>query len=307
MSERAAEVQERIAHFGHPKTLIGVVSLPPAAQPPREQTVVILNVGVMHRVGPNRLHVQLARRLAREGFVTLRFDLSGIGDSERRWDRVVQDVVRQDVDDALAYLQGIVGAKSFVLIGLCSGANISLRFARLHGRVVGAVLLDPYSHRTPGFYARHYARRLFRWKSWRNALSGRGTEWPSLRELMGGEEAPASPAGGLVAPPTRIPRPEMEETIDELADRGVQLLHVYTGEHQGYNYANQFWDVFPRLKGRPGIRVEFLASADHTFRRSADRRRLINLIADWLVTQRFARPLPRPDDEPRRDTVSCAS
>lgn len=291
MSDRPREVQERIAHFGCPKTLVGVVSLPPPSHAAREQALVILNVGVLHRVGPNRLHVQLARRLAAEGFVTLRFDLSGIGDSDPRRDRAVQEVVRGDVSDALSYLQASFSAMSFVLVGLCSGANISLRFARRHDGVVGAVLLDPYSHRTPGFYLRHYGRRMFRWRSWRNALSGRGGGGPGLRDFLRGEEAPASPGGGLAAPPTRIPKSEMEDTIAELTDRDVQLLHVYTGEHEGYNYERQFWAAFPRLRGRPQIRVEFLSRADHTFRRSSDRREVIALIRDWLTTQPFSHPL----------------
>jgi pimeloyl-ACP methyl ester carboxylesterase len=307
VSDRGGEVQERIAHFGRPKTLVGVVSLPPSSQVTREQTVVILNVGVMHRVGPNRLHVQLARRLASEGFVTLRFDLSGIGDSESRWDRVVQDVVRQDVGEALSYLQASVNATSFVLVGLCSGANISLRFARLHGGVVGAVLLDPYSHRTPGFYLRYYARRLFRWQSWRKALSGLRDRWLGRRDRQRRDEAPLPPEDGLVAPPIMIPKPEMEDAIAELTDRGVQLLHVFTGEHEGYNYKRQFWDAFPRFKGRPEIRVEFLSSADHTFRRSSDRRRVIAFIRNWLATQQFVRPLPVPEAADGQGTVPFAS
>ena len=44
-------------------------------------SVTLLNAGVIHRVGPHRLHVRLARALAAAGFPALRLDLSGIGDS----------------------------------------------------------------------------------------------------------------------------------------------------------------------------------------------------------------------------------
>src|SRR5690606_33422878 len=43
--------------------------------------VVLLNAGVVHRVGPHRLNVSLARRLAGVGLTSWRVDLSGIGDS----------------------------------------------------------------------------------------------------------------------------------------------------------------------------------------------------------------------------------
>jgi pimeloyl-ACP methyl ester carboxylesterase len=297
-------VQERIAHFGQPKTLVGVVSLPASSAATRDHAVVIVNVGVIHRVGPNRLHVQLARQLASDGFVTLRFDLSGIGDSEPRRDRVVPDAVRQDVSDALSYLQASFKATSFVLVGLCSGANTSLRFARLHPGVVAAVLLDPYFCKTPGFYLRHYGRRLLRWESWRNALTGRGGHW-RMRDSL--EESQTPPGDGLIAPPRVIPKAEMEEGIAELTERGVQLLHVFTGGHEGYNHKGQFWEAFPRFRGKPGIQVEFLASSDHTFRRSANRRAVIALIRDWLTTTRLTRPQPARPAADGQGSVPFAS
>jgi pimeloyl-ACP methyl ester carboxylesterase len=288
-------VQERIAHFGRPKSLAGVTSFPPAAQPVRPQTVVIVNVGVIHRVGPSRLHVQLARRLAEDGFVTLRFDFSGIGDSDPRPERVVPDGVRQDMNDALSYLQATANATSFVLVGLCSGANACLRYARLHEGVAGAVLLDPHSYKTPGYYLRHYRRRLLQWESWRNVLKG---PWGGEQSARAGYEAGPPSGDGLVAPPTVIPRPEMEEGIAELTARGVQLLNVFTGGHEAYNDREQFWELFPRLKGRAEIQVEFLASADHTFHRRSARREVIALIRDWMVTRTFARaPQAQPEAE----------
>jgi len=283
------DVQERIAHFGHPKTLVGVVSGPAAPRAVRDPVVVVLNVGVIHRVGPNRLHVQLARRLARDGFVTLRFDFSGIGDSGPRPDRVVADVVRQDISDALSYLEASVKATSFVLVGLCSGANAGLRFARLHPGVVGAVLLDPYWYRTPGFYLRHYGRRLLQWQGWRNVLTGQGAHWRMVRDALRGDEPPAHLEEGLMAPPNMIPRAEMEQAVAELTGRGVHLLSVFTGGHEAYNHKEQFWEAFPRFKGTPEIRVEFLPTAGHTFQRPADRRAVIALIREWLTSKPFTR------------------
>src|SRR5215475_3162536 len=65
--------------------LVGILSHP-AANPLTSTGspapgVIILNAGVLHRVGPHRLHVLLARRLAASGFTGLRLDLGGIGDS----------------------------------------------------------------------------------------------------------------------------------------------------------------------------------------------------------------------------------
>ena len=46
--------------------------------------VVIVNAGLVHRVGPFRLHVILARELARSGFLAVRMDVSGLGYSKTR-------------------------------------------------------------------------------------------------------------------------------------------------------------------------------------------------------------------------------
>src|SRR5205823_3052307 len=48
------------------------------------RAIVLLDAGATYRIGPNRLHVELARRLARDGDLVLRIDQSGIGDSAPR-------------------------------------------------------------------------------------------------------------------------------------------------------------------------------------------------------------------------------
>src|ERR1044072_1198890 len=44
-------------------------------------TIVFFNAGMIHRIGPNRIHVKLARKLSNEGYDVFRFDLGGQGDS----------------------------------------------------------------------------------------------------------------------------------------------------------------------------------------------------------------------------------
>ena len=64
--------------------LFAICTEPPSLGP--SMTVVFLNAGMLDHTGPSRLWVQLSRRWAALGFRTLRFDLSGIGESADRRD-----------------------------------------------------------------------------------------------------------------------------------------------------------------------------------------------------------------------------
>src|ERR1700761_3289628 len=77
---------EQVVRLGKHRSLVGIMAR--TAVPGERITVVILNTGIAHRVGHHRMFVTLARLLAREGFSVLRFDFSGIGDSEPRLDNL---------------------------------------------------------------------------------------------------------------------------------------------------------------------------------------------------------------------------
>ena len=144
--DRTGRIGEEVVLFGSASTLVGIVTAPPidatdAARP----GVILLNAGLLHRIGPNRLHVELARRLAAMGLVVLRFDFSGVGDSDVRGDDLpFWETTIQETREAMTFLGKSRGPQRFVLMGLCSGAVGSFRTARVDSRVAGAVLLDPW-------------------------------------------------------------------------------------------------------------------------------------------------------------------
>src|SRR5580692_4150321 len=79
---------ERVFRFGTNENLLGVLTEPEGAQArPEVPAVLWLNAGVLHHVGPFGWYATLARRLAAQGVLSFRFDLSGVGDSPLRKDR----------------------------------------------------------------------------------------------------------------------------------------------------------------------------------------------------------------------------
>src|SRR5688572_29539651 len=119
---------------GAGQKLFGTLHLP-AVRRPNLPAVVLLSPGVKMRVGPGRLYVPLTDMLVAEGYLVLRFDFFGLGDSEGDLDETtLADVynnieVGRYVDDtlcALRWLRQNQGCKRFVLGGLCGGAITAL-------------------------------------------------------------------------------------------------------------------------------------------------------------------------------------
>ncbi len=118
-------MKERVFTFGTGDILMGVLTEPdPERARPGAPAVVVSNVGLNPRIGPQRVWVELARALARLGFVTFRFDLNGLGDSLPRRD-ARNDLERAAVDlgEALDFLEKKRGFSRFVTIGMCSGVD----------------------------------------------------------------------------------------------------------------------------------------------------------------------------------------
>ena len=177
-------MKERAAVLGRSSPLIGIITEPvdlsAAADRP---AVVIMNSGIVHRVGPGRVTVRLARDLAGQGSLVARFDHSGIGDSPSRQDRIPWPrntimETREVMDD----LSERYGSRRFVLMGICSGALTSFHTAREDPRVAGAVLMNSQGTESSADWQRYvrnrewarqyWARSLLSVDSWRRAFTG---------------------------------------------------------------------------------------------------------------------------------------
>jgi hypothetical protein len=65
----------------------------------------------------------------------------------------------------------------------------------------------------------------------------------------------------------------------------VGMLFVYAGGYgsdHARNYASQFFDVFPSLRGEPRIDLEYYPKADHVFTSLADRQKLLARVRGWM-------------------------
>jgi pimeloyl-ACP methyl ester carboxylesterase len=268
-------VTEKILQFGENRRLLGILSLPTQLDRSRP-AVLIPNTGLDHRCGPNRLHVLLARDLARQGYACLRLDLGGLGDSDAAPGARADSAA--DLKLAMDELQAQGIATHFVAFGLCSGAHDAHQTARVDTRLLGLVLIDGYAYPTLKFHCHYWLQRLSQKQRLRNWLVKR------LRRLGGETSLLAQPAPdgiGIYAQPT------LEQVRADFADftaRKIPLLFLYTGQVQNeYNYAGQLYDMFPVLRGAPGVELHYLVHADHTFTRRQTRAEVFGLLKRWLA------------------------
>jgi dienelactone hydrolase len=284
-------MNEKAVWFGATKSLSGVLTEPPGG-PTGLPAALLLNAGFLHRVGPNRLYVKLARRLAALGFPVLRFDYSGLGESAPRQDGMPlgQSVIAEGLE-AMSFLASSGVADTFVPMGLCWGGENAQRLAAVDKRVVGAALIDGYAYRTPRYYVREAWRHLRSAQSWRRLpVRALALARKKLRGEGGGEPAPFERnPGGIDFEREFPPRATYLEEMRGLLARDVELLMIFTGGGMAeyYNHVGQLWEGFPTLRGHACIRLEYMPLADHTFTQRHQQDALLGSTTAWAAS-RFA-------------------
>lgn len=249
--------------------IAGIYTTP--AGPRRDVACVWVSAGLVPKFGPYRLYAQLARRLAADGFVSLRFDLGGIGDSPRSSaSQGLEARTRAEIDAALRNLEARHGIRRVVLGGLCSGAADAFRHAEHDGRVAGLVLIDPFAHKT-----RDASLRLVALKLAGRLMRHAGIYRPHLR---------AAESGSRLVKYRYMEQRESRRILEKLVERGVRTHFVYTGGmRHAFNHPRQFPAMFPALDLRGLVTVDHFPWTDHTQYLQEDRDALTEATAARLA------------------------
>jgi pimeloyl-ACP methyl ester carboxylesterase len=270
-------MKESPCQFGQQRNLAGIVTEPAAGALPGRVACVLVNAGLVPKFGPFRLYARLARRLSSDGFLTLRFDLSGIGDSRQEYAGLpLQERTMLEIGAAVDYLTERHAAEGVVLGGLCSGAEDSFRYAEGDARVAGVVLIDPFSYRTPGWKWRHLRHRLAR-----RALRVLGVFQPLTAP------AAAAPTGTVKGRPLvnykYMEHAESSRILRAMIGRKARVHFVYTGGmRETFNHEGQLEAMFKGIDFKGLVTLDHFPHTDHTQLLEEDRRRLIEAIGARL-------------------------
>jgi hypothetical protein len=278
-------MSERVVSFGPHGRLSGVFTEPTFVPRTRgaRPALLLWTVGTNHHVGPYRFNVDLARHVASRGFASLRFDISGRGDSEVRRDPLGEmERALDDLREAAAVVARRAGHEALVPIGFCSSVDPAHRLALLDDRVVGACFIEGYSFPTLGFYAR-YPLRLLDPARWRRAVARnipdalRGL--PYVRRLG---HIPLSIAEDDAVYIREYPTPDqLRRDYAAMNRRGKHLLFIYVGKDRNYNHRDQLF-TFAGTPGLERVEVDYYPRADHTCFLTEDRLHTVLRIGRWV-------------------------
>jgi alpha/beta superfamily hydrolase len=259
--------------------LVGIASRPPC-EPKR--AVILLNAGCIHHVGPNRLYVTVARRLAARGVLALRVDLSGIGDSATRPgaedNAVYGPHALADVAACVAWAHA-QGARHVSVTGLCSGAYHAQKAAAAGQPLDIVVPINPMTYFwKPGmpvdFVAARVAQDTKRWStnvrsaaSWRKLLRGEVDVRRVARVLAVRGRAIAESRTREVLRRLHVPLHEdLGSELYALHRTGIELRYIFAAGDPGHAMLfEQGGSAVERMRATGALAIDVIDGPDHTF------------------------------------------
>ncbi len=278
--------------------LFGVVTLPPEGEV-RRRGVIFLNSGGDHHIGPRRLHVSLAREWAQHGYVVLRMDLSGLGDSAVQPGQPGNEMFPigaiDDIRLAVDYIRSQHAVCDVTLAGSCSGASHAVHAAIVGLPVQRVLLINPLiffwkdgvdpeevqpwevAHK-PGAYL----KRAFSSEAWRRLLFGDVSIWRVvLIYLHTPVMALHSRLRNLARALHIRLRDDLRWELNSLKERGVRIVFVFSQGDAGLRLLQLQSGLSAKELGERYC-IRTIHGADHDFTRSSARAALEQVLSEEL-------------------------
>jgi exosortase A-associated hydrolase 1/exosortase A-associated hydrolase 2 len=257
--------------------------------------IIVVAGGPQYRAGAHRQFVSLARRVAKDGFPVLRFDLRGMGDSEgeHRGYKQSDPDIRAAVDALLARQPQL---KDVVLLGECESASGILFYAWRDPRVSGTVLINPWVRTEEGraqtIVRHYYLGRLMSGEFWKHVFSGKYKARESITSMLG---VVSSAIRGRIQMARQTTKPELDdisglplpvrtaEGLRRFKGRSLLLMSgvdLIAREFDEVTSASRAWDG---LLASPQLRRVDIEGADHTFSREVWKTAAADTVAQWLA------------------------
>ncbi|HET7863538.1 MAG TPA: hypothetical protein VFL86_03950 [Burkholderiaceae bacterium] len=249
--------------------------------------LLLVNAGVVHRIGLHRINVKIARHMAGQGVPSLRFDLAGLGDS-----RIVgqaagfREQAVGDIQAAMDQIERSHDIHRFAIFGICSGAFNGYAAALADPRIVGLSMMDGHAFRswkTP--WMRHLQRLQVVSPAQVLAAVRRRLAAP-FQAAPAPQPADAVDTGGDADndPVVAATPAQFAQAMQTLVERGVAVHIVNTGSRiDDYSYPGQFMDVFGHHAFAAKVVSEYLPEMDHSVTLLSGQQLLIERLDQWMA------------------------
>ena len=283
-------IEENIEFTSNGLKLSGVVGLPSDLKPGEKRPAMLVLNGfgstknAQNVMGP-------VKELGEMGYITLRFDMQGCGESEgRRGHLLCLDQV-QNTQDAWTRLNAhpSVQASRVGVMGSSFGAAVAMYAGAIDERVAVVISSGGWGHGERKFKGQHHTKEA--WRNFRNMLlKGRRHQHKTGEPLMvDRHEIVPIPHGlthqvvhGSLQKFTHETAQSMmdfkaEEVIHQLAPRPLLLLH---SSSDSVTPTEQSIEIFKKASAHADLHL--FADTDH-FMLAEGNRRVWHVVADWLA------------------------
>ena len=279
--------------------------------------IILLSPGIKSRVAPHRMYVKMADRFCAMGFVVLRMDPEGLGDSEGEIEEyLTADVygslelgrLVNDTIDAMDWMQSNRGVGSFILSGLCGGAITGLLAGAMDNRVVSLLGLgitcivsglktDPNRFLTVGqldSMRKTYLRKILEPASIKRFLTGK-TNYRVMAQSL------AAPLKKLVVSKKKAKdllntdaalhesknsnlNPLFPEAFFKMASNRKMLLIFSEADRMYWEYQEKFAEPYAAKlqKHQSNVNVAIVKNANHIFSFDEWQQEMLALSNSWI-------------------------
>ena len=300
-----ATVRETPVRFGPNRNLFGILTAPVESQR-ADSAVIFVNTGSNHHIGPNRMYVTHARLLASQGFMAMRLDIGGMGESPaspgQRDNHLFGRHSVAEVHAAIAWLKTL-GVSRVMLAGVCSGAYLSFRSALAEPAVTSVMLINPPSFnwrdgdpldvrpRKDIRSLRFYRSRLLDAATWKRVVRGQvNLGWIARGVGKVVKERLARRVKSAVRKTPVAPLAEMQEStdiralFDGLLKRDVRVFLLFSDNDSGLDEIETHLGAGAvNLRGQKHFRFEVMQGADHTLTPLWAQHRLGELLVEQVA------------------------
>jgi alpha-beta hydrolase superfamily lysophospholipase len=279
--------------------LFGIVT-DPAQGEVRRRGVILLNSGGDHHIGPRRFHVSLARDWAKRGFVVMRMDLSGLGDSAAQpgkpRNELFPSVAVDDIRVAVDYMRNQLGLREITLAGMCSGASHAVRAGMEGVRVDRVLAINPLiffwqdGHDVNDVQSwevvkkpKAYLSQIRSLRAWRRLLFGDVSIWRVAQIYLHSAMLAVHTQLRNLGRGLHIPlKNDLGQELKSLKGRGIRVVFVFSRGDAGMRLL-QLESGLSAKELDKRYRIRIIDGADHEFTRSAARAALGQALSQELI------------------------